>query len=126
MKNISNKLTHKLRNDLGYLRGSGNKGVLSFSYVGEQFKLLAFRFLRVKRRRLHSLGLLGGGLAAGTGFGAGSLGTGTLGGSGSSFFGSLLLLFIIVLRILLHQVMAQGFLENNFEILLRQRIELER
>jgi hypothetical protein len=83
------------------------------------------RLLGVKRRWL-CLGLLGGGLAAGSGFGAGSFGAGTLGRSGSSFIGTLLLLFVIILRILLRHFGARRYSEYIPEILLRQRIELER
>jgi hypothetical protein len=71
-------------------------------------------------------GLFGGGLAAGSGFGARNLGARTLGGSGSNFLGSLLLLLVVVFRILLRPFGAARYSEYILKILLHQRIELER
>jgi hypothetical protein len=80
----------------------------------------------IQRRWLHNRGLLGGGLAASFGFGAGSFGAGTLSRSRGNLSGCLLLFLIVVLRILLRRVAADMDLEYVAEVFLRQSIELER
>ncbi|KAK1670959.1 hypothetical protein QYE76_059118 [Lolium multiflorum] len=61
----------------------------------EAFKALALRLLGVERRGL-GFGFLGGGLAAGSGFGAENPSAGTLGGSRGNLLGCLLFFLIIV------------------------------
>jgi hypothetical protein len=124
-KNISNKAYQdKRRTVLGNLRRAWNVGTRALSCCRQQFEMLALRLLGIERRRFGHLGLLGGGLAASSGFRTGSFGAGTLRRSRGTFSGCSLLFFLRVLRILLRRVTADRDSKYVAQILLRQSIEL--
>jgi hypothetical protein len=83
------------------------------------------RFLRVQRRWLYGLGLLGGGLTASSGFRAGGFGAGTIRRSRGSLSRCLLLFLFLVVQNLLRRVTTDRDTKYGAKVFLRQSIELE-